>query len=66
MARLSRSSMSVLAFPLIIIGAGLLGLVFHELASALSPAITPLLGVVMFFMGMTIAVPDLKIIATKP
>lgn len=66
MARLSRSSMSVLAFPIIIIFAGLLGLVFHEQASALGPAITPLLGVVMFFMGMTIALPDLKILATKP
>ena len=47
--------MSVLAFPIIIIFAGLLGLVFHEQAAALGPASTPLLGVVLFFMGMTIA-----------
>ena len=66
MARLSRSSISVLAFPIIIIFAGLLGLVFHEQASALGPVITPLLGVVMVFLGMTIALPDLKILATKP
>lgn len=58
--------MAVLYFPIIILLAGTFGIVFPEFSLPLNSAVPYLLGVVMFTMGLTITMPDLKIIGKKP
>lgn len=58
--------LAVMAFPVIIIVAGAFGTFAPSMALPLNPLVTPLLGVVMFFMGITLTPPDLRIITKKP
>src|SRR5699024_353779 len=57
---------AVLYFPIIILLAGAFGITFPEFSMPLNSAVPLLLGVVMFTMGLTITLPDLKIIVKKP
>ena len=57
---------AVTVFPLLILGAGVLGFLAPGAFAAWSPAISPLLGVIMFGMGLTLTWPDFALIARRP
>lgn len=57
---------AVTVFPLLILGAGVLGFLARGAFAAWSPAISPLLGVIMFGMGLTLNWPDFALIARRP
>lgn len=57
---------AVTVFPLLILGAGVLGFLARGAFAAWSPAISPLLGVIMFGMGLTLTWPDFALIARRP
>ncbi|WP_226344600.1 bile acid:sodium symporter family protein [Agilicoccus flavus] len=58
--------LAVTVFPLLILAAGILGYVFAPAAKGLAPAVTPLLGIVMFGMGLTLTPRDLALVASRP
>ena len=57
---------AVTVFPLLILGAGIVGFLFAPQTRGLGPFITPLLGVVMFGMGLTLTPTDFALIARRP
>ncbi|GMA41574.1 bile acid:sodium symporter family protein [Mobilicoccus caccae] len=58
--------LAVTVFPLLILTAGVLGYVFAPVAAGLGPAVTPLLGIVMFGMGLTLTPTDFRLVASRP
>ncbi|MDO5627284.1 MAG: bile acid:sodium symporter family protein [Mobilicoccus sp.] len=58
--------LAVTVFPLVIIVSAVIGYVFSDQAALLAPGITPLLGVVMFGMGLTLTLPDLTLVVRRP
>lgn len=66
-ARERRSAkIAVMAFPVIIVIAGIFGTLAPDVAMPLNPLVPTLLGIVMFTMGLTLTIPDLKIVAKMP
>ncbi|TDT34058.1 bile acid:sodium symporter family protein [Naumannella halotolerans] len=57
---------AVLVFPVLIILGGAVGYFFAEPVSGLSGLVNPLLGVVMFTMGLTLRPVDFALIAKRP
>ncbi|MDN5635113.1 MAG: bile acid:sodium symporter family protein, partial [Brevibacterium sp.] len=57
--RSDRSSIiAVTALPVLVVIAGVLGFLSPDTFTPLAPTITWSLGVVMFFMGLTLTLPD--------
>lgn len=57
---------AVTIFPVLILLAGALGYFFAAPISTQAGLITPLLGVIMFGMGLTLTLPDFKLVVTRP
>lgn len=57
---------AVTIFPALIIAAALFGYFAPETASILTPHTSIFLGVVMFGMGLTLTLPDFKLVFTRP
>ncbi|SDI57068.1 bile acid:Na+ symporter, BASS family [Arthrobacter subterraneus] len=57
---------AVTIFPLLILGGGAIALFMPTAFTGLAPAINPLLGVIMFGMGLTLTPPDFAVIAKRP
>lgn len=57
---------AVTIFPLLVLAAGALGYAFAAPISTQSGLITPLLGVIMFGMGLTLTLPDFRLVVTRP
>ncbi|MDP9998327.1 bile acid:sodium symporter family protein [Pseudarthrobacter sulfonivorans] len=57
---------AVTLFPLLILAGGAVALAAPAAFSGLSPWINPLLGIIMFGMGLTLTPPDFAIIAKRP
>lgn len=57
---------AVTIFPLLVLGGGAIALFMPTAFTGLAPAINPLLGVIMFGMGLTLTPPDFAIIAKRP
>lgn len=60
------SIIAVTALPLLVVIAGVLGFFTPDTFTPLAPTITWALGVVMFFMGLTLTLPDFARIARRP
>lgn len=66
-AREERSALvAVTVFPLLIILAGLVAFLAPAAFKPLAPAVSPLLGLIMFGMGITLTWPDFALVAKKP
>lgn len=57
---------AVTVFPILIVLGGLVGYVFSDTVSGAAPAVNPLLGVVMFTMGLTLRPVDFALVAKRP
>src|SRR5699024_9794017 len=57
---------AALGFPVLVIIGGLLGFFFPDTASGFAPQVTPLLGIIMFGMGLTLRPVDFALIAKRP
>lgn len=57
---------AVLAFPVLIIVGGLVGYLAAGPVSSAAPAVNPLLGVVMFTMGLTLRPADFALVVRRP
>ncbi|WP_129659455.1 bile acid:sodium symporter family protein [Rothia halotolerans] len=57
---------AVTVFPLLILAAGVLGFLFPPAFAGYASWVNPLLGVVMFGMGLTLTLPDFGLVAKKP
>ena len=57
---------AALGFPVLVIIGGLLGFFFPDTASGFAPQVTPLLGIIMFGMGLTLRPVDFGLIAKRP
>ena len=57
---------AVTIFPLLVIAGGVIGFLGSDSISALAPTIPWGLGVIMFFMGVTLTLPDFTRIAKRP
>lgn len=57
---------AVLVFPILIIIGGLVGYVAADTVTRAAPAVNPLLGVVMFTMGLTLRPVDFRLVVTRP
>lgn len=57
---------AVTLFPILILAGGAVALAAPSAFTGLAPWITPLLGVIMFGMGLTLTPPDFAIIAKRP
>lgn len=57
---------AVTIFPLLVIAGGVIGFFGSDSISALGPTIPWGLGVIMFFMGVTLTLPDFTRIAKRP
>ncbi|WP_309131337.1 bile acid:sodium symporter family protein [Brevibacterium sp.] len=60
------SIIAVTALPVLVVLAGVLGFLSPDTFTPLAPTITWSLGIVMFFMGLTLTVPDFARIAKRP
>lgn len=60
------SIIAVTALPVLVIIAGVLGFLSPDTFTPLAPTITWALGIVMFFMGLTLTLPDFARIAKRP
>ncbi|WP_228278325.1 bile acid:sodium symporter family protein [Brevibacterium limosum] len=60
------SIIAVTALPVLVVIAGVLGFLLPDAFTPLAPSITWALGVVMFFMGLTLTLPDFARIAKRP
>ena len=60
------SIIAVTALPVLVVIAGVLGFFLPDAFTPLAPSITWALGVVMFFMGLTLTLPDFARIAKRP
>jgi bile acid:Na+ symporter, BASS family len=57
---------AVTLFPVLILAGGAVALAAPTAFTGLAPWITPLLGVIMFGMGLTLTPPDFAVIAKRP
>ncbi len=57
---------AVTLFPLLILAGGAIALATPTSFTGLAPWINPLLGVIMFGMGLTLTAPDFAVIAKRP
>ncbi|MGO1165882.1 MAG: bile acid:sodium symporter family protein, partial [Janibacter sp.] len=57
---------AVLVFPVLIIIGGLVGYFAADTVARAAPAVNPLLGVVMFTMGLTLRPVDFRLVVTRP
>ncbi|WP_066642574.1 bile acid:sodium symporter family protein [Serinicoccus hydrothermalis] len=57
---------AVTLFPVLVLVAGILGYVFAGPISGGAGLITPLLGVIMFGMGLTLTLPDFALVLRRP
>ncbi|WP_191374161.1 bile acid:sodium symporter family protein, partial [Corynebacterium stationis] len=57
---------AALGFPVLVIIGGLLGFYFPDVATGFAPQVTPLLGIIMFGMGLTLRPVDFGLIAKRP
>ena len=57
---------AVTLFPILILAGGAVALAAPAAFTGLAPMITPLLGIIMFGMGLTLTPPDFAIIAKRP
>jgi bile acid:Na+ symporter, BASS family len=57
---------AVTLFPILILAGGAVALTAPTAFTGLAPWITPLLGVIMFGMGLTLTPPDFAVIAKRP
>lgn len=62
--RSARIAVSV--FPVLIIAAAVVAFLLPDTFKPLGGVINPLLGIIMFGMGLTLTVPDFKLVATRP
>ncbi|WP_068252672.1 bile acid:sodium symporter family protein [Janibacter corallicola] len=66
-AREDRSARrAVTIFPILVLLAGVLGWALPGPISSQSGLINPLLGVIMFGMGLTLTLPDFRLVLTRP
>lgn len=57
---------AVTIFPLLVLGAGVIGYFFAGPISTQAGLVTPLLGVIMFGMGLTLTLPDFRLVVMRP
>lgn len=60
------ASLAVIVFPIAVIAAALLGAFFPAAARPIAPYVPWLLGFIMFTMGLTLTLPDLKVLKSRP
>lgn len=58
--------LAVTVFPVLIIAAALWGFFSPATAGVLTPQVSILLGIIMFGMGLTLTLPDFKLVFTRP
>jgi len=56
----------VTIFPLLIIAAAVVAFATPSTFTGVGPWVNPLLGLIMFGMGLTLTVPDFRLVATRP
>lgn len=62
-----RSALRAVAiFPMLVLAAGVIGYFFAEPLSGLAGFINPMLGLIMFGMGLTLRLPDFTLVITRP
>ena len=57
---------AALGFPVLVIIGGVMGYLAPETAASFAPQVTPLLGIVMFGMGLTLKPVDFALVARRP
>ncbi|VEI12909.1 bile acid:sodium symporter family protein [Trueperella bialowiezensis] len=57
---------AVTVFPALIIIATIFAFAFPNVASNVSPHVSIMLGIIMFGMGLTLTIPDFKLVFTRP
>lgn len=57
---------AALGFPVLVIIGGVVGYLVPETAASFAPQVTPLLGIVMFGMGLTLKPVDFALVARRP
>src|SRR5690625_3385560 len=57
---------AALGFAILVIIGGLLGIFLPDVATGFAPQVTPLLGIIMFGMGLTLRPVDFALIAKRP
>lgn len=58
--------LAVTVFPLLILAGGAVAVLTPETFTGMAPWINPLLGLIMFGMGLTLTAPDFALIAKRP
>lgn len=58
--------LATLGFPLLVILGGVVGFLLPDVTSQGAPAVNPLLGVIMFGMGLTLKPADFRLVFTRP
>lgn len=58
--------LATLGFPLLVILGGIIGFLLPEVTSQGAPAVNPLLGIIMFGMGLTLKPADFRLVFTRP
>ncbi|GAB3940044.1 bile acid:sodium symporter family protein [Corynebacterium tapiri] len=58
--------MATLGFPLLVILGGLIGYALPDVTSQGAPWVNPLLGVIMFGMGLTLKLADFRLVFVRP
>lgn len=67
MSREDRNArVAVTVFPILVLAAALFGFFFAPTARVLTPHVNTLLIVIMFGMGLTLTLPDFKLVLTRP
>ncbi|MDY6054854.1 bile acid:sodium symporter family protein [Micrococcus sp.] len=61
-----RASAAVIIFPLAMIAAAAFGALVPHVAGAVTPYVAWLLGFIMFTMGLTLTLPDLRVLRSRP
>ena len=57
---------AALGFPVLVIIGGVIGYLAPDTAASFAPQVTPLLGIVMFGMGLTLKPVDFALVARRP
>ncbi|WP_051298831.1 bile acid:sodium symporter family protein [Arthrobacter castelli] len=60
------ATIAVTLFPLLILAGGVAGMLWPTAFTGIAPWISPLLGIIMFGMGLTLTPPDFSVIAKRP
>lgn len=60
------AAIAVTLFPVLILAGGVAGMLWPAAFTGFSPWIAPLLGIIMFGMGLTLTPPDFAVIARRP